>query len=52
MTTAELRALIVAGLKAEGYRLVMDGPTGEYSLDCRASRWPRDRSRDLGRLAV
>jgi hypothetical protein len=30
MTAVELRKILVAGLKADGYRLHMDGPTGEY----------------------
>ena len=30
MNASELRKIIVAGLKAEGYRLVLDGPSGEY----------------------
>lgn len=30
MTVAETRKIIVAGLRAQDYRLVLDGPSGEY----------------------
>ena len=30
MTVAETRKIVVAGLRAQDYRLVLDGPSGEY----------------------
>jgi hypothetical protein len=30
MTVAETRKIVVAGLRAQDYRMVLDGPSGEY----------------------